>query len=126
MARVVAFLQNAWFRDVDRVLAVAKRAAERWPEEGSVRNRLLDIWNFGLRQSYTGRQLLKALGEDLYDEIHWDNASTQLGRKSSAKFPAEPEHIKSVLEEHKPELVLAFGRVAGDALPKVWQGKIIY
>lgn len=84
---------------------------ERTP---ALRPRLI---KYALFQSYTGKRLIEVFGDDCKEWV-WDNASPQIGDKPSACFPADMRHIKAVLSEHKPEVVLAFGRVAAEALQR--------
>lgn len=103
--RVVAFLQNQWMSDPERVEAMIERTP-------ALRPRLI---KYALFQSHTGRRLVEAFGEGCREWV-WDNASPRIGDRPSACFPADPGHIGRVLEEHEPDVVLAFGRVASEAL----------
>jgi len=102
---VVAFLQNQWLSDPER----AAEMIERTP---AVRPRLI---KYALFQSFTGRRLVEAFGEGCREWV-WDNASPRIAGRPSGCFPADPEHIRAVLERHDPDVVLAFGRVASEAL----------
>lgn len=66
----------------------------------------------------TGQRLEKALG-DLCDTIIWDECSREIGGKSSAAFPADLEHMRGAITEHVPDVILAFGKIAGDALKTI-------
>jgi hypothetical protein len=103
---IVAFLQNAWFKDPS---GVAKIYASHGPDLDR-RVRLNEAYLFfgGL----TGRNLRIALGEDLCDKIVWENASPKFGGKSSDRFPPDPEHIRKVLDHFKPKAVLVLGAEA--------------
>ena len=105
--KILAFLQNQWVRDPKRLAAMIERTP-------AARERFL---MYALFQSHTGNRLKQVFGEDCM-EWNWDNASPQIGGHSSSCFPADPEHIKAVLEEHQPDVVLTFGKVASDALRK--------
>lgn len=110
---IVAFLQNAWFFQhtpqavIDRYLSDARYRA------------------LILSRSHTGKRLVRTFGAELFCSINWQESTNKIGYVSSAKFPADPIHIKEVLKELQPELVLAFGGVAGPALLRHWDGPII-
>jgi hypothetical protein len=91
-----------------------ERAAAMIARTPQVRPRLI---KYALFQSHTGTRLKQVFGEECMD-WEWDNASPQIGGHSASCFPADPEHIKAVLEEHQPDVVLTFGKVASDALRK--------
>lgn len=110
---IMAFLQNQWFRDPERVKQIRQRP--EWAE------RPRHDWNrtwlfFGC---LTGRRLQAALGEELCQTIIWEEISPKISGTSAGRFPADFNHIKQCLEEHPPTLVLAFGRPAADALAAV-------
>ena len=63
----------------------------------------------------TGRRLKLAF-DSLVGEIVWDEASPEIGGCHSSVFPADPAHIKSILEAEQPDIVLAFGGIAIPAL----------
>jgi hypothetical protein len=105
--KVLAFLQNQWVNEPEKVVAMIARTPK-------VRPRLI---KYALFQSLTGHRLKQVFGDECL-EWEWDNASPQIGSHSASCFPADPEHIKAVLEEHKPDVVLTFGKVASDALKK--------
>jgi hypothetical protein len=51
----------------------------------------------------------------------WDrraklNAAYKKAGKSSGAFPADPQHIRTIIEHHKPDVVLTFGRIAANGL----------
>lgn len=104
---ILAILQNQWFRDPERMRATL----ERFPEG---RRRMIHYALFaGCR---TGAILKSIFGELLCREIVWEEASPEIGGKASSCFPANHAHLKAVLEDVKPDIVLSFGRVATDAM----------
>lgn len=100
---ILAFLQNQWFRDPD----AARRAFARHPDQ---RNRLIGMYLF--MGCLTGRRLTMTLGEELCDQIIWEECSPEVGGQSSAAFPADIEHMRNAIALHKPDVILAFGRIA--------------
>lgn len=63
----------------------------------------------------TGKRLIAAFG-DMYNKIHWDNANWRHTSVVNGRVPADLEHINRVLVLTQPDLVLAFGKVAKEAL----------
>ena len=106
--KIVAFLQNQWVNDPERLRQMIARTP-------AVRTRFL---MYALFQSFTGKRLKQVFGEECM-EWEWDEASPKIGGYSSSSFPADPEHIRSVLAEHEPDVVLTFGKTAEKALKKI-------
>jgi hypothetical protein len=106
---VVAFLQNQWFRDPDRVRALYARHAANLADRCVLNARFL------FYRSRTGQNLTAAFG-DLCDQIVWAEASPQIGGQSSSVFPADVPHMRAVLEHFQPRIVLGFGVVAARPL----------
>ncbi|HYF07664.1 MAG TPA: hypothetical protein VD970_08585 [Acetobacteraceae bacterium] len=114
---VLGFLQNAWVRDVARceaILAQHDSAGKRY---------IQTAWLF--MGCLTGRRLIAAFGDDLAHDIVWDNASPRLADASSGAFPPDPAHIRAVLAEVRPRVVLAFGRIAEQGVRPLWSGPLI-
>jgi hypothetical protein len=106
--KIVAFLQNTWVRDPDRVRYMI---ATHGPD---YRRRLIMYALFA--GCVTGRNLRKQLGQDLCDSIVWEEASTTITGRASDKVLADLSHISATLDLHHPDLVIAFGKVAREAL----------
>lgn len=105
--KVLAILQNQWFRDPDHV----REILERTPQ---ARRRIIHYALFaGCR---TGRVLKAGLGEEWCRKIVWEEASPQIGGEASSVFPADPAHIRAVIYEVKPTVILALGKVAHDGV----------
>ena len=104
--KIVAFLQNQWFRDPERI---RQMFADR-PD-----HRLQLIKRF-LFRSFTGVRLRGAFGPELCDQIIWEEASPEIGGESGSVFPPDPEHMLRIIEEHAPGIILTFGRVAADGM----------
>lgn len=114
--KILAFLQNQWFKNPERVKAIMDRNPER-------RNQLIGTYLF--MGCLTGQRLTVALGESLCDEIIWEECSKEVGGKSSASFPADFAHICEAINTHNPDVILAFGKTAGDALRKVSPNQLV-
>lgn len=114
---IVAFLQNMWVRHPERV----KRAIEKDGEEFR-----LKFMRFALfRGCLTGRRLKAAFSEQLCDEIIWEETTREIAGDPKTIFPAQPEHIKDVLEKFQPDVVLTFGKIAEEAVKPLCSDKVI-
>lgn len=105
--KVVAFLQNMWFKDPARMKVQLETSFK------GDREKFIRTWLFF--SCLTGKRLERVFGE-LIDEIVWEEVSRELGGFSASAFPPEPEHIEAVLAKHAPTHVIAFGRIAQNAL----------
>jgi hypothetical protein len=113
--KILVFLQNAWF--YPSTVAKIKKRPDLYDREA--------IWNYAFRKSRSGTRLKDNLGEELFDQLIWDNASPELGTFSASSFPADHDHIRRVLDTHKPDIVVAMGKTADLALNELWKGKLI-
>jgi len=103
---VLGVLQNEWFKDPERI----RQALAHSSNPKTFRRRLITYALFaGCR---TGRILKKFLGEDWCEEIIWENASPQFGGISSCTFPADKKHLYNLMQEVRPNVVIAFGMTA--------------
>lgn len=108
--KVLGILQNVWVRDPGRVRDMLARSDQ--PER--LRRRFIAYALFaGCR---TGSNLRATLGASWCERIVWDEASRELGAVASSVFPADPDHLRELLDTEAPRVVLGFGRVACDAL----------
>lgn len=105
--KVLAILQNQWFKDPDRVRAFIERRPEL--RRNFIRRALFA----GCK---TGRILKAGLGEEWCRRIVWEEASPEIGGKASSCFPADPAHILKMIDEVKPTVILALGKIACDAM----------
>ena len=107
MTTVLAVLQNQWFHDPDRVKAILKRTPQ-------ARRKIIAYSLFaGCR---TGRVLRETFGKERCRQIVWEEASREIGGHASSTFPADLTHLRAVLDEVRPSIVLGFGKIACDAL----------
>lgn len=107
--KIVAFLQNQWFKNPER----HKGFAERYPQ---LREEM--IRRFLFSGCKTGRILKASLGESLCKQIIWEETSREVGGHSSSIFPPDYEHINGVCLKHNPDIIVAFGKQASEALTK--------
>lgn len=111
--KIVCFLQNQWFKNPERIKAmIEKHEHHETPEEC----REFYLKTFLFFGCHTGRMLKKAFGEELCQEIVWEEQSPILGGNANSKFPADYKHIGAVLQRHQPTHVIALGTMAKEAL----------
>jgi hypothetical protein len=115
--RIVAFMQNLWVRDPERVLYLIARHGENY------RRRLIAYALFAGCAS--GRRLKATFGDELCRRITWEEASREITGNPEACPPADPVHIANALKHYKPDIVICFGHIAGDAVEPLWRGKLI-
>jgi len=108
--KILAFMQNQWFKKPDEVKAMYVR---------HLNQRNYFIKRFLFAGCVSGKRLLAAFGNDLCNEIIWEEASPEIAGHSSGVFPADIEHIEAAIILHKPNLILCFGKIAGDAVRKI-------
>lgn len=113
---ILAFLQNMWVRNPERVKAmIARETAESGEQEGEeLRRRLMTYALFA--GCVTGRRLRAAFGQDLCDDIIWEETTREIAGDPKTIFPADYEHIRNALSVHNPSVILTFGRIAHDAV----------
>ncbi len=102
---ILGLLQNMWVKDP----AAARRLIER---HGS-RGRRAMIRTF-MPRTASGRALRQAFG-DLFDRVTWENAASVVAGRSDAAPPADHLHLRRLVEDLEPAVVVAFGRLAVDA-----------
>lgn len=110
--KVLAFLQNQWF-PAGQVEGV-KRVFAAYPGR---RNEL--IARFLFFRCRTGQVLRQVFSDGWCDRIIWENASPQIADRPSGCFGYDVDHIRSAIDKHMPDIVLAFGRVASNGVLQV-------
>lgn len=113
--KVVAFMQNMWVKNPAFWRAAIAQAADPEKHRRAVIRRLL------FYKCITGRRLMAALGE-WCDCIVWEESTREIAGDPKTIFPAQPEHIRTVLEELAPAAVLTFGKIAAAAVEPLWPG----
>jgi hypothetical protein len=107
---VLAFLQCQWFRDPERIRQIyARHAGDEAFRRGFIARTLFA----GCR---TGARLAAVFGDDWINRIVWEETSRDIGDRPAAVFPPDFDHMRGVIEDVRPSVVLAFGKVAGRAL----------
>lgn len=108
--KVLAVLQNMWVKDPARIKALLERTP-------AARRRMITYSLFaGCR---TGRILKAVFGEDRCREFVWEESTTEIAGNARDIFPADLVHLRAVLDEVEPDVVLAFGRIASAALTQL-------
>ena len=117
---VVAFMQNMWVRNPAKVRESIERM--HWMKRDEYRLRLIRYCLFA--GCVSGRRLKAAFG-GLCDEIIWEEATNEIADNPRVVLPPVPRHIECVLDHFNPDVVITFGRVASDAVAKIWPAKLI-
>lgn len=115
--RPVAFLQNAWVRDPDRLRKTFASHDEAFRLE--MLRRLL------FAGCVTGRRLRAAFG-DLCEVIVWEECTREIAGSPKVIIPADPVHIAKVIETINPPIVIAFGQHAGKAVRPVCTRPLLF
>lgn len=118
---IVAFLQNMWVKNPTNIHAMLAREKTDFNRE-RLRLRLIKFALF--RGCITGRRLKSSFGEELCDRIIWEETTREIADNPKTIFPAQPEHIRNVIETHQPQVIVAFGRIAAEAVQPIWNGRL--
>jgi hypothetical protein len=112
---VLAFLQNSWV-SMRRPEYIARLNA--WEKTRPIKYHLKSAEAAIFGGCISGKKLLAA-GFDR-DKIVWANASRELTLAvSPAGLRADVKHMQEVIDEVKPDVIIAFGKVAGRGLEEV-------
>lgn len=101
---IVAFMQNPWFPPGTE------------PAVKHAYRTLQDFHKKVLRSTMSGQRLLMAFGEEYYERIWWDNIAPEPADHPRGKTKVDMKHVDTLIEIWKPQLVLTFGSVAGEAI----------
>lgn len=108
--KVLAIMQNQWLHDPERM----RRLITKYP---NARRRAIALALFAGCRS--GRVLRQVFGPEWCSAITWDEASREIGGHAASVFSADLEHLRATLAEIAPDVVLAFGRIACEALATI-------
>ena len=120
---IVAFLQNMWGKNPAKVKAMLERTHPE-SERDELRLRLIKYSLFD--GCLTGRRLRAAFGDVLCEAILWEESTREIAGDPKTIFPAQPEHIRAVLEKYQPGTVVTFGKIAANAVAPLWTGPIVH
>jgi hypothetical protein len=122
--KALIILQNAWLRPSS--LAYCQKMEPKQP--GYTRR----LWEYALWQSRTGRRLEVLTGDRNRvwsdDEPCWyyvDESTPVIGTTPSSRPPADPSHVRRLLDEHRPQVVVACGTQARDVVRPLWPGHLL-
>lgn len=96
--KAVVFMQNAWS---------PVYAGEVWPR---------DSWLKALWRSHSGRRLRRLAEATPSLEFWWDNVTPVCGESPDSVVPADAAHVRQILREQNPCVVVAMGRLAETAV----------
>lgn len=106
--KILGMLQNMWVRDP----AAAQRIIDHHGPRA--RRRMIAAW---MPKTPSGRALRRAFGPT-FEQIVFDNVASEVASRSDAAPPVDHLHIRRLLDQFEPDVVLAFGRRAVEALRK--------
>lgn len=110
-------MQNMWVRDPHRLRNAIERNGEAY------RRRVIHYALFA--GCLSGRRIKAAFG-DMTDIIKWDEVSREISGHASFKPTPDIEHVKDTIAEYKPQIILAFGAMAREAVILTgWKGTLI-
>lgn len=112
--KTLAFLQNMWVNDPDRVKAMIERS------EHAERLRRMLIARALFAGCVTGRRIRAELG-DLCESIVWEEASREILGDPKTVPVADVDHMMKAMALEKPALVVTFGKVAEQAYAGIRQ-----
>lgn len=111
----LCFLQNQWFKDPERV----ERFMKNHP--ASRRRHIATMLFAGC---LTGRNLEQCWGSVWCRHVIWEEASPLIAGISSGAFPANPIHMRAVIEEVKPDLIITLGVVATNGMSPLLSDRV--
>lgn len=115
--KVLAILQNQWFKNPERVQRIYDAHAGDWDHISKLNRAYLFMG------CATGRRLRAAFGQWCEPQnIVWHEANPRKAGEASGVFPPDTDHIHKFLCHHRPDVVICFGRVAADGLRGVLAG----
>lgn len=107
MTRLLVVLQNPWAR-------------------GNLRNGYNpQVWKREFEKSRAGRRLQVALPVDRKWSIHFSNACPVLASGPDGVYAPDARHVRRTLKRVSPNLVLACGKLAEEALITLWEGPLL-
>jgi len=111
----LAFFQNLWVRDPDRVRSMIERRGEKF-RISLIRTLILN--------SHTGKRLQAAFG-DLLGRLEFEEASPAIAGDAKTICQPDPTHILAAIERVDPACVVTFGAVARESVSALWNGPLI-
>lgn len=109
--KTLAFLQCQWFKDPERVRDMYRRNPG-----ADFRRRFIARTLFA--GCLTGARI-EAVFADHCQRITFEETSKDIGDKASACFPPDLDHMRDVIDDVRPAIIIAFGAVARRALEAI-------
>lgn len=107
--QVLGLLQNTWAHDSSQVEELMSRFGRH-----AIVTRLL-------MESLTGKCIKRYL-PDWYQRIIYENSSPRILSRNAACSTVDLPHVRRVVADVEPNVIVAFGDVAGNALRRLrWQ-----
>lgn len=103
--KILAFLQNPWFS-----VETDSHVIERYRTDQVFHRRYL-------RGTLSGNRLSMAFS-GLYEQIHWDNVSSDLSNEANDISAVDMKHVETTIRNTKPQLILTFGQLAKETIRK--------
>lgn len=111
--KILAFLQNMYCDNPELVKRIVTE--DNW-------NRLVKKFLF---QSFTGKRIIKAFGEELANRIIYDESTDEIADNPYSACKPNIVHIRWALHKHKPDIVITFGGIAYKSVSSVYKGELI-
>lgn len=107
---IFGLLQNQYLKNPERMVDMVKRYGED-SREVFTKHALFA----GCK---TGQNLTRIFGPEAKTWI-WVNCTPQIGRTTSERFPTDLDYIIGKLEHYQPDIIMAFGGQARDAMRRI-------
>jgi hypothetical protein len=118
--KIVAFMQNMWLKNPASFHRGMDSYAGDEIRAEAYRRRIIHYALFA--GCLTGRRLKAAFGEELCKQIVWDESTREVADNPKTVFPADLIHIRKVINQEKPDVILSFGGIAAKAVHIVLVG----
>jgi hypothetical protein len=116
---VLAVMQNQWFRNPDKVRSMMAKITEVDGAAAAEEYRRRVVHYALFAGCLSGRVLEKVFGKELCAHIRWDEASREIGAHASDKFPPDIPHLRALVAEVNPAVIICFGQVAKEGISEV-------
>ena len=120
MTRILAIMQNQWFRDPQR----AREIIDRLENAHGPRMRRRFISHALFAGSVSGRRLQAAFG-DLCDRIEWEECSREISGHANFAPNPDPQHVTETIVDVDPHIIITFGTLAWETVQPRWAGLLI-
>jgi len=111
--RILAFMQNPWFEPGTRPEII-----DRYKTDQEFHRRLL-------ARTMSGQRLLTAFGPTMFMEIWWDNVAPKAAVEAAGVTDIDMQHVDKLICDYKPDIILAFGKLAEKALDNSFYAELI-